>query len=105
MAIALPGGSPLPRLHHHDIMTIVELFFIYILFVTRRCICWCINNSAVHCSCQQCLVAEWSQRSVTVRARARAREWDFSFLFFVCVKMLQNNFGLAQCNNSTIITV
>ena len=26
--------SPLPRLHHHDIMTIVELFFIYIPFVT-----------------------------------------------------------------------
>ena len=26
--------SPLPRLHHHDIMTIVELFFIYVLFAT-----------------------------------------------------------------------
>ena len=26
--------SPLPRLHHHDIMAIVELFFIYVLFVT-----------------------------------------------------------------------
>ena len=26
--------SLLPRLHHHDIMTIVELFFIYVLFVT-----------------------------------------------------------------------
>ena len=26
--------SPLPRLHHHDIMTIVGLFFIYIPFVT-----------------------------------------------------------------------
>ena len=24
--------SPLPRLHHHDIMTVVELFFIYIPF-------------------------------------------------------------------------
>ena len=30
--------SPLPRLHHHDIMTIVGLFFIYIPFVTIRCI-------------------------------------------------------------------
>jgi len=26
--------SPLPRLHHHDIMTIVEIFFIYAPFVT-----------------------------------------------------------------------
>ena len=25
--------SPLPRLHHHDIMTIVELFFIYVQYV------------------------------------------------------------------------
>ena len=25
---------PLPRLHHHDIMTIVGLFFIYVPFVT-----------------------------------------------------------------------
>ena len=28
--------SPLHRLHHHDIMAIVELFFIYVLFVTIR---------------------------------------------------------------------
>jgi len=28
--------SPLPRLHHHDVMTIVELFFIYAPFVTLR---------------------------------------------------------------------
>ena len=28
--------SPLPRLHHHDIMAIVELFFIYVPFVTIR---------------------------------------------------------------------
>jgi len=28
--------SPLPRLHHHDIMTIVELFFIYVPFVLSR---------------------------------------------------------------------
>ena len=34
----------------------------------------------------QCVVAEWSGRSVTVRvrvrARARAKEWDFSLLLF-----------------------
>ena len=30
--------SPLPRLHHHNIMTIVGLFFIYVPFVTIRCI-------------------------------------------------------------------
>ena len=27
---------PLPRLHHYDIMTIVELFYIYVLSVTIR---------------------------------------------------------------------
>jgi len=94
MAIALPGGSPLPRLHHHDIMNCGVILHIrtvryntsYVPFVTIRCICWCINNSAVHCSCQQCLAGEWSGRSVTVRARARAREWDFSFLFLSVLK-------------------
>ena len=30
--------SPLPGLHHHDIMTIVGLFFIYVLFVTICCV-------------------------------------------------------------------
>ena len=32
----------------------------------------------------QCVVAEWSGRSVTVRVRvrARAKEWDFSLLLF-----------------------
>ena len=29
-------SSPLPRLHHHDIMTIVGLFFIYVPFVKIR---------------------------------------------------------------------
>ena len=29
--------SPLPELHHHDIMTIVEFFFIYVPFVTMSC--------------------------------------------------------------------
>jgi len=28
--------SPLPRLHHHDIMNIVGLFFIYVPYVTIR---------------------------------------------------------------------
>ena len=28
--------SPLPRLHHHDIMTNVGLFFIYVPFVTKH---------------------------------------------------------------------
>ena len=44
----------------------------------------------LHCSCQQCLVAELSGRSVTVRVRvrARARERDF---FFLCVKVYQKN--------------
>ena len=45
----------------------------------------------MHCSNQQCLVAEWSGRSVTVRARARARararEYIYMgfFLFFLSV--------------------
>ena len=30
--------SPLPRLHRHDILTIVELFFIYVSFITIRCV-------------------------------------------------------------------
>ena len=44
----------------------------------------------MHCSHQQCLVAERSECSVTVRvrarARARAREWDFSFFFLSVLK-------------------
>ena len=100
--------SPLPRLHHHDIMTIVELFFIlYIPFSTIRRIMLVPKDSAVHCSRQQCLVAKWLGHSVTVRfrvrvrARARARE---SF-FFVCVKIRQKDFVLARCNNSTIVNM
>ena len=60
--------SPLPKLHHHDIMTIVELFFI-------RTVCYNTSRNVgllkLHCSRQQCLVAKWSGRSVTVRVRAR----------------------------------
>ena len=38
----------------------------------------------LHCSSQQCVVVEWSGRSVAVRVRVRARvrEWNFSFFFF-----------------------
>ena len=73
--------SPLPRLHHHDIMTIVGLFSIYVPFIAIRRV---IKDSAVHRSRQQCLVAEWLGHGVTVRVRVmtRARESNFSFLFF-----------------------
>ena len=74
--------SPLPRLHHHDIlMTIVGLFFIYVPFITYVIICTVRYNTShnvgalkvanLHCSRQQCVVAEWSGCSVTVRVRAR----------------------------------
>ena len=40
----------------------------------------------LHCSRQQCVVVEWSGRSIAVRVRvrvrARARWWNFSLLFF-----------------------
>jgi len=40
----------------------------------------------LHCSRQQCVVVEWSGRSVAVRVRVRARvrEWDFSLFFSQC---------------------
>ena len=40
----------------------------------------------LHCSRQQCLVAEWSGRSVTVRVRARAREWEYFWSVLKCDK-------------------
>ena len=41
----------------------------------------------LHCSRQQCFVAEWSGHSVTVTVRVRAREWDFfPFLSVLCDK-------------------
>ena len=43
-----------------------------------------VKNSGVHCSRQQCFVAEWSGHSVTVRVRARG---NGILVFFVCVKM------------------
>ena len=58
--------SPLPRLHHHDVMTVVGSF----MYVP-----WCVKDSAVHYCRQQCLVAKWLEPSVAVRVRARAREW------------------------------
>ena len=73
--------SPLPRLHHHDVMTIVELFR-----YNMSC-----NVKTAQCTVfpQQCLVAQWLWLSITVRvrARARAREWIFFFFIFFCVKM------------------
>ena len=80
---------PLPRLHHHDIMTIVGLFtyhqyIIYIYMYTYRSYVRNVGASKVanlHCSRQQCVVVEWSGRSVAVRVRARVREWNFSLLF------------------------
>ena len=45
----------------------------------------------LHCSRQQCVVVEWSGRSITVRVRvtARAREWEISLLFLLkCDKEL-----------------
>ena len=35
----------------------------------------------LQCSHQQCVVVEWSGRSVAVRVRVRVREWNFSLLF------------------------
>ena len=53
--------------------------------------------SAVHYSRQQCLVAEWSGHSVTVRVRvrARARKWNFSLLFFLSVLKCDKQLCLA----------
>ena len=66
---------------------------LYIMLLSLRVLLYCnvgccVKDSAVHCSRQQWLVAEWLGFSVTVRVRARAREWDSSVLFFsLCVKM------------------
>ena len=84
--------SPLPRIHHHDIMTIVHGVILHIRTIhynTSR-IVGALKVANLHCSRQQCVVAEWSGRGVAVRVRVRvrAREWDFSLLFlFLCVKV------------------
>jgi len=41
-----------------------------------------LKVAKLHCRRQQCVVVEWSGRSVAVRVRARVREWNFSLLFF-----------------------
>ena len=89
--------SPLPRLHHHDILTIVGLFIhvpsirhIYIRTIRTSRNVSALKVADLHCSRQQCVVVEWSGRSVAVRVRvrARAREWNFSLLFFfLCVEV------------------
>ena len=64
-----------------------------------------LKASAVHCSRQQSLVAEWLGISVTVRVRARARKWDFSlfifYFYFLSVLKATNTFALhvnGSCN-------
>ena len=92
--------SPLPRLHHHDILTIVGLFtyrqyviyiYIYIRTIRTSRNVGALKVADLHCSRQQCVVVEWSGRSVAVRVRVRARtrKWNFSllFFFFLCVKV------------------
>ena len=47
----------------------------------------------LHCSRQQCVVAEWSGRSITVRVRARTRECEFSLLL---------SFSVLKCDKRTL---
>ena len=85
--------SPLTRLHHHDLMTIVGLFtyrqyVIYIYIYKYRsyvCNVGALKVANLQCNHQQCVVVEWSGRSVAVRVRARVREWNFSLLFLFSV--------------------
>ena len=58
--------SQLLRLQHHDIITIVGLFFMYVPFIAIRHVIL-VCDSAVHHSCQQLLVAKWLGPNVTVR--------------------------------------
>ena len=83
--------SPLPRLHHHDIVTIVGLFtycqyviYLYIRTIRTSCNVGVLKVVNLHCSQQQCVVVKWSGCSVAVRVRVRARawKWNFSLLFF-----------------------
>ena len=93
--------SPLPRLHHHDIMTIVvpsiRHIYIYVPYMYRSYVrnvgalkvadLRCSRQLDLRCSRQQCSVVGWSGRSVAVRVRVRARvrEWNFSLFFFFSV--------------------
>ena len=91
--------SPLPRLHHHDIMTIVGLFTYRLLHMSRNVGALKVAN--LHCSRQQCVVAEWSGCSIAFRVRVRVREWDLSLLFLRVTKEL--HCGTVQKNNSTTV--
>ena len=79
--------SPLPRLQHHDIMTIVGLFTYhqYVIYIyiyihihtvhTSRNVGTLRNVGALkvanlHCSWQQCVVVKWSGPSVAVRVKS-----------------------------------
>ena len=66
-------------------MTIVGLIYTLHIYETSRNV-GALKVVNLHCSCQQCLVAERSGRSVTLWARAR--EWDFFFSVLKCVKEL-----------------
>ena len=94
--------SPLPRLHHHDILSIVGLFtyrqyVIYIRTIRTSRNVGALKVADFHCSQQQCVVVEWSGRSVAVRVRARAREWNFSLLFFFSLcRSAKKNFVVAS---------
>jgi len=50
----------------------------------------------LHCSRQQCVVVEWSGRSVAVRVRARVREWNFCLLFFSLCESVRKKFVMAR---------
>ena len=52
----------------------------------------------MHCSRQQCLVAEWLGLGVTVRVRVRAREWKFPFFVSVLVNTKCDRTTLSWCN-------
>ena len=100
--------SPLPRLHHHDIMTIVGLFtycqYIYIRTIRTSCNVGTLKVANSHCSRQQCIVVEWSGHSIAVRVRARVREWNFSLLSLCNMKdnsaqELKKKGGERACNS------
>ena len=61
---------------------------------------WCVKGSAVHCSCQQSLVARWLGLSATVKVRVRARARECGFSFFPCVKVT-NTFVLHVIYNTS----
>ena len=105
--------SPLPRLHHHDIMTIVvpsiRHIYIYVPYTYRSYVrnVGALKVAELRCSRQQCSVVGWSGRSVAVRVRVRARvrEWNFSLFFFSLCKSVRKNFVVARCNNCTKVNM